>query len=173
MIIKPETKEDREFIYSVNHLAFGRQDEADLVDRIRESQQFIADLSLVAELDHKIVGHILFSIIKIESAEGVTECIGLAPMAVLPEYQNKGIGSVLVQIGLKKCIEMGYGLVIVLGHPKFYPKFGFFPASKLGIIVDFGEQVPDEAFMAYEAIPGTWKYRSGIVKYPPTFDGMD
>lgn len=173
MIIRSETMEDIQGIFEINQMAFGQKDEADLVNRIRGSSQYVDGLSLVAEMDDRIVGHILFSKISIDTHSGVFECLGLAPLAVLPEYQTKGIGSELVQAGLTKCVEMGYGLLIVLGHPKFYPKFGFFPASQLGICADFGVPIPDEAFMACECIQGTWKFKSGVVRYPSTFDGLE
>jgi putative acetyltransferase len=169
--IRPEIPDDLSMIYEIIFLAFGGTGEADLVNRIRNSPQFIPELSLVAEIDGHLVGHILFSKITIENDGKEMECLGLAPLAVHPAWQRKGIGSQLVQIGLKTCVNNGHGLVIVLGHPEFYPRFGFIPASRKGIFAPF--DVPDEAFMTYEGIPGTWNWPKGRVKYPATFDGLD
>ena len=125
------------------------------------------ELSIVAEKDSMIIGHILFFPIQIKSEEQSYKSISLAPMAVLPEYQNQGIGSRLVRYGLEKSGEKGYQSVIVLGHPKYYPRFGFEKASKWGIRPPF--DAPDEAFMVRELVEGGLKGISGVVEYPDEY----
>ena len=131
--VRAERKEDIEAIHLVNRLAFGQEDEAILVERIRESSGFIPELSLVAVKDSQIIGHILFSQIQIETEAENVIVLSLAPMAVLPEFQNAGIGSQLVKAGLKKCQELDHTIVIVIGHPEYYPRFGFVRARKKGV----------------------------------------
>jgi putative acetyltransferase len=126
-------------------------------------------LSLVAVLEGKIVGHILFSTVTIDSAAGSTSAIGLAPMAVLPEHQRRGIGSMLVREGLDACRAAGHRAVIVLGHPEYYPRFGFVRASRFGLTWE--HEVQDEAFMAIELVPGALAGGPGVVRYQPEFEG--
>jgi len=168
IIVRAERTEDIEAIHLVNRLAFGQKDEALLVQRIRESLGFIPDLSLVAIKDEKVVGHILFSRIHIETPQGDVRILSLAPMAVRPEFQNSGIGSDLVREGLKRCRELGHTIVVVIGHPKYYPRFGFVPARKKGLDLNF--PVPDEAFMVCELDPDALEGITGKVIYPPEFD---
>ena len=121
--IRPETESDQEAIREVNRLAFGGDVEARLVDALRDGGY--SGLSLVAEIDGELVGHILFSELPILSPFGTVPALSLAPMAVRPEQQNRGIGSELVRRGLQICRGRGHRIVVVLGHPKFYPCFGF------------------------------------------------
>ena len=149
----------------VNELAFEQPNEADLVDALRaNARPFI---SLVAVVDEQVVGHIFFSPVSIESENGVFTAMGLAPMAVLPEYQNQGIGSQLVREGLKECQRLGHRIVVVLGHANYYPRFGFTPASLKGLRSEY--DVPDEVFMVTELVPGALEERRGLVKYHPEF----
>ncbi|MCL6442726.1 MAG: N-acetyltransferase [Alicyclobacillus sp.] len=167
--IRPEQPNDLIGIREVNLLAFKGEGEAKLVEAIRESDYFVPELSLVAVTDrNQVIGHILFSIVGIETKTGIVPTLALAPMAVLPEYQNQGIGSALVKAGLERAAELGFEHVVVLGHPNFYPKFGFVPSKTKGIQSPF--KVPDEVFMVYETAPGTLDPIDGIVKYPPAFD---
>ena len=117
-------------------------------------------LSLAAELDDAVVGHILFSPVSIEP-EGTA--IGLAPMAVLPEHQRRGIGGRLVREGLELLRAAGHGAVVVLGHPEYYPRFGFTRANRFGLRCEF--ECRDEAFMALELSPGALANRAGLVRY--------
>jgi putative acetyltransferase len=165
--IRPELDRDIVAIRVLNTLAFKREKEAKLVEAIRASEFFVPELSLVA-VTNEVIGHILFSIISIETSNRSVPTLGLAPMAVRPEYQNQGVGSALVREGLKKCEELGFEHVVVLGHPNFYPKFGFRPAKTKGIEPPF--QVPDEVFMVYEIKSGSLNDINGKVKYPPAFD---
>lgn len=164
--IRSETTEDITSIRRVNAEAFGRKAEANLVDALRSNGR--ATLSLVA-LDHgSVAGHILFSPLTIEAEGARHEALGLGPMAVLPEFQRQGIGSALVRAGLEELTRQGHGAVIVLGHPDFYPRFGFVPASRYGISSKY--KVPDEVFMARELLPGALSGKSGLVVYSTEFD---
>lgn len=152
----------------MNLLAFGTEDEAHLVETLRKSDDFIPELSLVAINDGRVVGHILFSSISIETQQNDASALALAPMAVRPEFQNRGIGSKLVRHGLKECQRLGYKVVVVVGHPAYYPRFGFSPARAKGLEAPF--QVSDEAFLVHELVPGALSGISGMVKYPPAFE---
>jgi len=137
---------------------------------MRKSSSFIPKLSLVAtdKNNNKILGHILLSKIKISKDDNEwVESLALAPVSVLPEYQNKGIGGLLITEALKKAKELGYNSVVVLGHPEYYPKFGFKKASLWGIKAPF--DVPDEAFMAIELSKNGLNKASGVVEYPSVF----
>jgi putative acetyltransferase len=154
----------------VNDLAFNQPNEGRMIEALRKNKKFISELSLVAEIDSKVAGHILFFPLNIISGEKSFEVLSLAPMAVLPEYQNNGIGKKLVTEGLKKSKEMGYKAVVVLGHPTYYPKFGFERASKWNIKLPI-ENVPDEASMAIELEEGFLKDKAGIIEYPAEYYG--
>jgi putative acetyltransferase len=166
--IRQEQAQDQKQVFHVHSMAFGQEDEARLVDALRPDPAFIPELSLVAIIDESIVGHILFSRITIKAADGTAfDSLALAPMAVMPDFQHKGIGSMLVKSGLARALELGYASVIVLGHEHFYPRFGFAPASKWNIKAPF--EVPDKAFMALELVPGSLHHISGTVIYPEPF----
>ena len=166
MIIRKEKSEDLQRIYEINEQAFKQKTESELIRKIRASKNFIPKLSLVAVKNGRIVGHILFSKIKIKG-EKEYESLILAPIAVLPELQKQGIGRKLITEGLKKARELGFSSIIVLGHKDYYPKFGFEKASKWKIKCSF--DVPDEAFMAIELNSGALKGKSGIIEFPKEF----
>jgi putative acetyltransferase len=166
--IRTEGPEDIEAVFDVNREAFGQDDEARLVDALRLSPAFIPELSLVAVEGSRVVGHILFTRIKIRSPERTFDALALAPMAVLPGYQRRGIGSALVERGLESARDLGHRVVIVVGHPEYYPRFGFVPAGPLGIRAPF--EVPGEAFMALALSPGALAGVQGQVEYPPEFE---
>lgn len=170
IIIRPETLEDYAGIYEVNKLAFGQENEARLVQNIRQTANFNPKLSLVAIKNEKAVGHILFSPITIQSSKSDIPALALAPLAVCPEFQNQGIGSELVKRGLKECQRLGHKVVIVIGHPTYYTRFGFSSATAKGLSAPF--PVSDEAFMILELVPGTLDGISGMVKYPAAFDAV-
>ena len=165
--IRVEQPKDIDEVRSVNDKAFGQREEGRLVDRLRKSCNGV--LSLVAISDNTVVGHILFSPVTVESQSGVIEGMGLAPMAVLPEFQNRGIGSKLVKEGLRIIGNTTCPFVVVLGHEKYYPRFGFQRASNFGLRTQW-EGVPDEAFMAMIFDESIMKGVSGIAKYRDEFD---
>ena len=169
-IIRKEKTVDFSVIREINLKAFENGvNEANLIELIRDSENFISDLSLVAAMrDGEIIGHILFSIIHLVTEQGTVPTLGLAPMAVKPDYQNSGIGSALVNEGIKACKALGYDHIFVLGHPNFYPRFGFSPASQFGIKSPF--PVPEEVFMALELKKGSLSGLQGKIKYPPAFN---
>ncbi|MGF9906338.1 GNAT family N-acetyltransferase [Brevibacillus porteri] len=148
---------------------FSDHKEHELVSRIRKSDAFIPALSLVAidEENQKIVGHILLSKINIRNDNQSIESLALAPVSVLPTYQSKGIGKKLILEALQKAKELGYQSVVVLGHPQYYPKFGFQKASRWGIKAPF--EVPDEVFMALELQENALANVSGVVEYSSAF----
>jgi putative acetyltransferase len=165
IIVRAEETGDRDAIRQVVELAFGQAGEADLVDALRENAS--PCLSLVAILDEQVVGHIFFSPVTVESETNTFSAMGLAPMAVLPKYQNQGIGSRLVREGLKECQRLGQYIVVVLGHPNYYPRFGFAPANSKGLRSEY--DVPDDVFMVLELNEGALQGRRGLVKYHPEF----
>jgi len=164
--IRPEITADIPAIRLVNERAFEQRTEADLIDALRRAGAIT--LSLVAVENERVIGHILFSPVTIESAGSSFPAIGLGPMAVLPHHQRKGIGSQLVRAGLDKCRAAGHEIVIVLGHAEYYPRFGFRPSKPLGI--QWEHDVPEEAFMVCELREGALAGLQGTVKYHPAFD---
>ncbi|MHB9029011.1 MAG: GNAT family N-acetyltransferase [Candidatus Latescibacterota bacterium] len=167
LTIREEHPEDIPAIRLVNERAFGQPMEADLVDALRAGcDEF---LSLVAVLDDRVVGHILFTPATIESNNGIVRGMGLAPAAVLPEFQKQGIGSHLIQEGLRMLRARSCPFVIVLGHPEYYPRFGFEPASKFGLRSQW-EGVPDEAFMALILDEAVMEGVTGVARYRDEFD---
>lgn len=165
ILIRAETLKDRASVRRVNELAFGGKEEADLVDALRENAR--PYISLVAIVKDEAVGHIFFSPVSIESDNDSLTAMGLAPMAVLPTHQLQGIGSLLVREGLIGCQRIGEDIVVVLGHSKYYPRFGFVPASLKGLRSEY--DVPDEVFMVVELREGALNGRRGLVKYHSEF----
>ncbi len=166
--IRKEQVKDFDTVYEINTNAFETNEEAELVNKLRQGDAFIPDLSLVAESNNEIIGHILFTKITIESPSGDEfNSLALAPMAVKNSMQNQGIGSKLVEYGLDKAAALGFVSVIVLGHEKYYPKFGFIPASNFEVRAPF--DVPETAFMAIELKVDSLKKPNGIVKYAKEF----
>jgi putative acetyltransferase len=168
LCIRRERPDDHAGVRQVHDRAFGRPDEAALVDALRMRGK--AALSLVAVEADRIVGHIFFSPVTIESGSPRFSAVGLAPLAVLPEFHRRGIGSRLVKAGLVACRNAGYDCVVVLGHPTYYPRFGFVPAYRYGISCEYA--VPDEAFMVLELWEGALQGRAGVVKYASEFHGL-
>ncbi len=165
LTIRAEEDEDRAGVRRVNELAFERAAEADLVDALRRGGSQV--VSLVAEEDGQVVGHILFGPVTVESDAGDWGALGLGPMAVLPEHQARGVGSALVREGLKECARLGHEVVFVLGHADYYPRLGFGAAARVGIGCEF--PAPDENFMVAELRPGALGGRKGLVRYAPEF----
>ena len=164
--IRPETPEDRPLVYSINQVAFGRSDEADLVDRLR--LEGVVLLSLVALIQKQIVGHVLFSRMWIESTAGRIPAVALAPTAVLPEHQRHGIGSALVHCGLEWLQRPGERIVVVLGDPRYYSRFGFLSEKAKSLESPF----KGPSFMALELTPHALQGVRGRVIYAAAF-GLD
>ena len=162
-LIRHERAGDRELIRAVNESAFGRSDEADLIDRLRAERVIL--LSLVAENNSRIIGHILFSRMSVETAQGSVAAVALAPVAVLPDHQRQQVGSRLIRDGLSELRDRGEAIVIVLGHKDYYPRFGFSSESARHLTSPF----PADAFMALELVEGALTAVRGVVKYPAAF----
>lgn len=166
LFIREEQANDITAIRKVNQAAFAGPREADLVDRLRGScSEF---LSLVALDGPRLVGHILFTPVILETADGPLQGMGLAPMAVLPGYQRRGIGSMLVRDGIKRLQNRNWPFVIVLGHPEYYPRFGFEPASRHGLRSQW-EGIPDEAFMILLLDPSIGNDIAGTARFREEF----
>jgi len=164
MEIRKETAGDYRAVLELHRQAFGQDNEARLVEALRRSTAFVPELSLVAENDSKIVGHILFT--KVTIGEIGHESLALAPVAVVPKEQRQGIGSALIKKGLERAIELGFDSVVVLGHDSFYPRFGFMPANSWNITTEYDS--PDSTFaleLKQDALTGV----SGQVRYPKEF----
>ncbi|HEX4949473.1 MAG TPA: N-acetyltransferase [Blastocatellia bacterium] len=165
-LIRPEQPADipaiRHVVAQAFQQAFDSTAEADLVDKLRANGKSI--VSLVAVEDDQIVGHILFS----EVTLGDATIIGLAPVSVLPSQQKQGIGALLINAGIEACRNAGYTAMVVLGHPEYYPRFGFIPACRFGIKSEY--DVSDETFMAMELQPGALVNCAGVAKYQPEFN---
>ena len=166
--IRHETTQDYLGIKTVNDLAFGQVNEGLLIEKLRLNSDFIDKLSIIAEFDNRIVGHILFFPIKVHGDLNDYDSLALAPVSVFPDLQKKGIGGQLIVKGLEIAKGLGFKSVIVLGHKDYYPRFGFVPASKWKIKSPFNS--PDEAFMAIELVKDGLNDVSGIVEYPKEFE---
>lgn len=166
LVIRVETPADIPGVRAVNEAAFETAAEAALVDALREGGKLV--LSLVADLDGELVGHVLFTDIVMEPGSAEDRMLGLAPVAVLPECRGRGIGSSLVRRGVEDCRELGYRGIVVLGHPGFYSRFGFVPASRHGITCIY--DAPDEAFMALAL--GAAPLPRGRALYQPEFNSV-
>lgn len=164
MLIRPEREDDHDAVYAVNAAAFQNAAEAKLVTALRARVHPL--ISLVAEAQSEIVGHILFSPVSLSTRPELL-IFGLAPMAVAPGRQRTGIGSALVQAGLERCRELEGSAVVVLGHPDYYPKFGFTAAIDFGLSSEY--EVPDDVFMALELQPDVLGREPGLIKYAEEF----
>lgn len=165
MKIRREAQADAEGVHQLHLAAFETDEEATIVDRIRHEAAPI--VSLVGVEGDRVVGHILFSPASVDGVFG-TGLMVLGPMAVLPDRQRKGLGSRLVEAGLDECRGLGCSGVVLVGHPEFYPRFGFEPASRRGLVLGFS--VPDEVFMVCESVPGSLREISGLVGFHAAFD---
>lgn len=168
--IRSEVPEDIPAIYEVNCQAFGHDDEAQLVDALRANGDFNPDLSLVALFNNRVIGHIMFPDITIESDDAIVPALALAPLVVHPDFQGRGIGIGLIEEGLDACRFLGNRIIIVVGHPGYYPRFGFSPASTFGIKAPF--VVADDVFMALALVPGALDGVHGRVRYPKAFESV-
>jgi putative acetyltransferase len=168
--VRAESSADARQVRAINEQAFGQPMEADLVDRLRTTCP--DGLSLVADDDGLVVGHILFTPVIIESGAESVQGMGLAPMAVLPNRQHEGIGSALVLRGLEVLRERGCPFIVVVGHPAYYPRFGFERAAGHGLRSQW-DGIPDEAFMVLILDAGAMSGVSGVAKYRSEFSDLE
>ena len=171
--IRKENQTDYNAVFELIEKAFEKLALSDhreqfLVQRLRKSTAFIPELSMVAEIENKIVGHILLTKLKIKNGQDEFDSLALAPVSVLPEYQGKGIGGILIQEAHKKARELGHQSIVLLGHEKYYPKFGYKQADNFGIELPF--DVPKENCMAIELTENGLDGVSGTVEYPKEFN---
>jgi putative acetyltransferase len=162
--IRSERPEDYPEVREVNERAFGGVAEAMLVEMLRAASRAV--VSLVAVDQNRVVGHVLFSPVTVAEAPENFSGVGLAPMSVLPEFQNRGIGSRLVREGLEVCRQRGYEVVVVLGHIAYYPRFGFVRAKDCGLDNEYNAV---DSFMVMELRKGVLDRIHGLVKYAPEF----
>ena len=168
MEVRIERPVDHAGVYAVEQAAFGRTDEAEVVDRVRAA--YPETFSLVATEFDRIIGHIMFSPMRIEPGKTGLRAVGLAPLAVHPDAQGKGVGSALTFAGLEECRRRGYDLAFVLGHPSYYPRFGFRTTKTYGLVCEY--PVSEEAFMVVELSTGALEDCQGTVFYVPEFAGV-
>lgn len=167
MRIRTEQENDVGAVREINLSAFATPSEADLVDALRDQTEPI--VSLVAEQEEMVIGHIMFSPASLAGHPDL-KIMGLAPMAVAPEYQQKGFGSALVRAGIECCKQLGFVAVVVLGHTKYYPRFGFSSASRFGIESEY--DVPEDLFMVLELQADALNGKTGTVTYHPAFRSL-
>ena len=169
LLVRPEQPSDFEAIRRTVQLAFGRLDEAEVVERVRESDHYVPELSLVAERDSEVVGHLMLSYVELRGRDGSLAVLNLGPLAVRPDVQQEGTGAALVQEGLAGAEDRREPLVVVLGPPRLYTRFGFEPARRHGIEPP-PPGVPDDVFLV-KLLPGYDGRPRGQVVYPPAFNG--
>jgi len=171
--IRQENSNDFNSVFNLIEKAFKLEKYSDhkeqfLVERLRNSESFIPELSLIAEFNNKVVGHILITKLKIKNEQNEFDSLSLAPVSVLPEYQGNGIGGMLIEQAHKIALKLGYKSIVLLGHEKYYPRFGYQQADKFGIELPF--DVPKENCMAIELIENGLNGISGTVEYPKEFN---
>lgn len=167
LLIREENENDWAVVFNVNHAAFPTPAEANLVNALRAQCHPL--VSLVAEENGMLIGHILFSPVQLAGYPRLL-LMGLAPMAVLPGYQRKGVGAALINAGLDKCRSLDVGAVVLLGHVEYYPRFGFAPAVRYGISCEYG--VHEESFMVLELQAGYLRGKTGMIHYHDAFKNV-
>lgn len=171
--IRQEKESDHKAVFNLIVQAFKNEELSDhkeqyLVERLRKSDAFIPELSIIAEINNTVVGHILTSKVKIKNPSNVFESLALAPVSVLPEFHGKGIGGKLINETHRVAKKLGFQSIILLGHETYYPRFGYTRADKFGIKFPF--EVPPENCMAIELVEEGLKNVSGTVRYPKEFN---
>lgn len=171
--LRQETSEDYEQVFNTVKEAFKTEPFSDfteqyLVDRLRKSDAFIPELSIIAEQNKEIIGHVLITKINIINKSKSFKSLALAPVSVKPAYQNKGVGGQLILTAHAKAIELGYKSIVILGHEDYYPRFGYERASKFDIKLPF--EAPDENCMAIELVENGLEGVRGLVEYPKEFN---
>ena len=170
--IRQESPNDFNEVFSLIEKAFRTEQLSDhseqfLVERLRKSSAFIPELSIVAEIGNRVVGHILLTKLKIKNDQHEFDSLALAPVSVLPEYQRKGIGGMLIEQAHIKAKELGHKSIVLVGHENYYPRFGYQQADKYGI--EFPFDVPKENGLVIELFANSLKGVSGTVEYPKEF----
>lgn len=171
---RPETPDDYFAVESLTREAFWGYmgptcDEHYLVHLLRDSAAFVPELDIVAEVDGKLAGHIMFSKAKVMDKEGIAhEVLTFGPLSVLPEFRNRGVGSALMRHTIPKAREMGYSAIIIFGHPDYYPRFGFVNANRFGITTPDGKNF--DALMAMPLFDGALSDISGVFIEDPAFE---
>ena len=168
--IKREKKRDFEEVDMLLQVAFEKNSVAQMVQKLREKDAFIPELARVARINNQIIGVIHYSHVQIIKGKKTIDSISMAPLAVLPAYQNLGIGTELIRNSFTKAREKGYDSVIVMGHEEYYPRFGFKLASEYNILCPY--DIPNENFMVLELFPDTLANANGKVKYDPLFHDL-
>ncbi|HLU90131.1 MAG TPA: N-acetyltransferase [Cyclobacteriaceae bacterium] len=171
--IREENRTDYDAVFDLIKKAFEKLALSDhreqfLVQRLRKSTAFVPELSMVAEVGDKIVGHILLTKLKIKDGQNEFDSLALAPVSVLPEFQGRGVGGRLIREAHKKARELGHPSIVLLGHAKYYPRFGYRQADKFGI--EFPFDVPKEHCMVMELIENSLDGVRGTVEYPNEFN---
>lgn len=166
VIVRAEVPEDIRAIDVVNLSAFQGEAEARLVSAVRASADFVPDLSLVAELNGRIVGHLLLSKVKLQTASESRTVLALGPMSVVPSQSHRGIGSVLIQSGVARARDMRYQAIVVAGQPEYYERFDFKPATTWNLTSNL--RIPADALTAMELVSGALA-GGGQVLYPAAF----
>lgn len=177
MILRLERPEDYRTVEELTRDAFWKNsrhmcDEHLLVNRLRNVSSFVKELDYVAEMNGKIVGHIIYTKSKVEDGSGKGyELLTFGPLSVSPEYQNTGIGKALMLKTFEEARKLRYRAVIILGHPDYYPRVGFRPASEFGITTADGKNF--DAFMALPLYPGALDGITGRFFFDPVYDNLD
>jgi putative acetyltransferase len=171
-LVRAEEPRDRAAVRGVVGAAFGGPAEADLVDALRAGAAWLPELSLVAEEDGRVVGHVLFTRATADEGTRATDILALAPLAVLPSHQRRGIGGALVRAGLRIARARGDRAVVLIGHPSYYPRFGFVPAVPLGLSSVFAQGAHEASFLVLGLREGALAGLSGAVRYAPEFDAF-
>ncbi|MES2623811.1 MAG: N-acetyltransferase [Pseudomonadota bacterium] len=166
--IRTELSEDLTVVRDINLQAFGSAAEADLVDALRSSG--CTFISLIAEMSTEVVGHLLFTPVELLPQHSRLRLVGLAPMAVLPDFQNQGVGSTLLKKGLEQLKSEDYDAVVVIGHSNFYTRFGFVPSTHYGIKSEY--DVPEDVFMVRELTPAALRGHTGTIRYHDAFGNV-
>ena len=168
---RPESHGDIDEIFELTSAAFGQPGEAQLVARIRASTFFEHELSIVAELDGRVLAHVMLSRIWFRDRNGyLLSTLGLAPVSVLPEFQNQGLGSRLIEHALERAAVLGYSAVILLGHPDYYPRFGFVPTDQF--CISLPAFVTDQSAFMIKILDAARAPRDGSIVYTPAFDDV-
>ncbi len=165
IVIRPETPADLPAVREVLNLAFPDEDVAGLAEALRESAEYIPELALVAVCDGAVIGHVMFTTSHVDDADESIPALTLGPLAVQPTRQRQGVGSQLVEVGLSICRRLGHRIVVLIGHPTYYPRFGFVQAGPLGIEVPLA--MSEDAQMVAALTPGALDGVRGLVRFSP------